>query len=274
MSKLRAPVLGLMLGAAALGTFNGCTTVGPWTIVNLEQRQIGTEKRFTENLGKKTIDTKEFFISDSYIEGERYKTKITETLKEATYDLKEEKTIKTVQNTSIEQREQKTEILGPVIFGTFIVGGTVGGVIVGNNLDEKGFFGKVGGGLVGALGGGLLGLWLGQKAPATTTKTETRRDIGATRDLVSKGKKIEILLQENTIYKNKPGMNVRFGIVGNSKTYQTNYDGVIDWRADKPNLFVSKESLEKNLYEFPLVMEMKPETREMLKADLLSTICV
>ena len=273
MAKLRAPILGVMLGAAALGVSNGCTTITPWRTVDTEQRQIEAEKTITEKASTKEMGTREFQISDPYIEGRDYVTKITESLEKSVYSLEKETTTMKVQDITTLQREQKTEVLGPILFGTLTIGGAAGGAVVGENLDKDGFFGKIGGGIVGALVGGLVGVWLGEKAPAFTRK-ETKKEEGFVRDIVLDEKTKETFLRTDSIYKDKLGANVIFGFQGYSQSYKSPtgivriQDRVIGLPI--PNYwFPTKKILEEKLLFLPLIQEIKPTTRETLKDRFL-----
>ncbi len=273
MAKLRAPALGMMLGAASLGFFGGCTTITPWERVRTEEKQIGAEIITTKNIGTKTIDMREFYISDAYLQGGEYRTDITESLTGKTYKLEESAKVKRVRETGIEERKKQTEVVGPFMFGLFTTVGAVGGWAVGNQLDEESTLKKIGCGALGAVIGAGLSALLAEHAPVAT-KVETRRGEGAIREVVSDKKVNETFLKQDSMYSGVPGANAKFGFEGNSQTYITQ-SGTIPLQ-DKvlalpiPSYwFPTKKILEEKLSDFSLIREIKPAAREILKDKLL-----
>jgi len=270
MKKLRTPVLALMLSAASMGIFNGCATMGPWQEVRREERPTGVERTVTRNIGTKDIDTKTFEISDVYIEDDVYKTKITESLKRETYSLEEKVKVRKVNEIAIEQR--KDEGAGVALGILFGVGGAIGGGVlgkkIGEGISEEGdsFLPVLLGGTLGGLGGLAVGIKLGESA----NQTERRERNMGIKEESSKEDVTETFLGQNLVYENIPA-SVKFGIVGKSPTYQI-WNGIISWTNENPNLFTSREGLESKLDELPLVQEIKPETRELLRERLLEAI--
>jgi hypothetical protein len=280
MKKLRTPVLALMLSAASMGIFNGCATMGPWQEIRREERPTGVERTVTRNIGTKDIDTKTFEISDVYIEDDVYKTKITESLKRETYSLEEKVRVKKFNEIAIEQRKDEgAGVAAGVALGIlFGVGGAIGGGVLGKKIDE-GINEELGINeegdsflpvLLWSILGGAGGLSLGIKLGESVNQTERReRNIGI-KEESSREDVTETFLGQNLVYENIPA-SVKFGIVGKSPTYQI-WDGIISWTNTNPNLFTSRERLESKLDELPLVQEIKPETRELLRERLLESI--
>jgi len=259
---LRTASLALMLSAATMS----CMTTTPWRNIGVQSNQIGAEKTIIRNIGTSDIDTKNFSISDAYLEGEIYKTKVAQSLERKTYKIEGKNSVKRVENIALEQREEQTDLFNPIIVGL----GTAGGVYAGGELggEDGRLGGALLGGLVGFLGSAMFAGTL--HISPITTKTETRKSSLGTKDVSSGERTEESLLSDVLVYKSQAARNVLFGFVGDSKNYKTNNDGIIEF-GESSAWFATKSRLEKRLYELPLVKEIKPETRGVLKERLLNS---
>ncbi len=264
--KLKPLAAGLMLSAASLGVVSGCATTTPWERVRTESRDTGIERTEKRDAGNRTIKKRYFEISDSYIEGDAYKTNITESLKDVICSVEGTRTVKTFDEIVIEERKNESKKAGMgVLLG-------IGGFFVGAGIekmidDARGEDNNLLRVLAGAAGA-ATGITIGTSFPA---KRETRENKIGTREKSSEEKFFIDLVREEAVYSNQ-GKKVEFGVVGKEAVYQTDAAGVIHWLKSKPYVFVSREGLEKKLEEIPLVKEIKPETRERLRERLLEAI--
>ncbi len=269
-SKLRPLAMGAMLSAATLGIFSGCAT--QWQSVRTDLVPTGTQRTVTRDAGEQTIKQKTFDISDVYLENEGYKTRITESLTDLVYHIEGKKKAETFNKVTLEKREIGGEAaMGITILTT--IGGAVGGAAFTKSaLESRGqhyvaidILGGVGGGLIGLLGGAGLGNLVikTEKRQTNTGKVEqfSAEDLTAT------------FLRQNIISQNvPPSKKINFGVVGKEQLYETDYNGLINWRNTNPLLFTSREGLEKRLDELPLVQDINPETRERLREKLVQAI--
>lgn len=260
MKRLRVPILGLILSAAAMS----CVTTSPWQTVRTEQRPTGIERTVIQDISSKKIKERSFNISEPYIENEIYKNKITESLDEATYTLQSEDIKKEVQKIAIEERYSKGKGFIPLLF---TLGGGIAGITVERVTTPKEKNVSLTGALIGMGIGGLVSL----AVPPQIRKTETRENNIGKEEIYDGGKNEEKFSGRKFVYSDKPAHKVKFGILGNSQVYSADYDGVISWQV-RLNEAVTREGLERKLYDIPIVQQIKSETRKVLREKLLDAI--
>ncbi len=256
----------LMLTAATLPVLNGCITTSttPWETVKTETRDTGREREITEKGESKKMRERSFVISDAYIEDNKYKTKITESLKELTYDTEKKRSVKVLEEIATEQRKMQDGLSVPVFS---VIGGGAIGTLIERLFTPKNKDITATGPLAGAIALGLISLLF----PPVTIKTETRTNKAGTREGYSALTiEAEKFAGEKWLYRNKASGSIRFGRKGDSNTYRIG-DGTLTW-INEPNKAITREELEGKLYDIPLIQEILPETREIIRQRLVDAI--
>jgi hypothetical protein len=266
--KIRDFAAWMMLTAAAGTALNGCITTNTtqWETARTETRR-GAVREVTESLGSRIARERTFEISDAYFDEEKqaYKTRITESLKEFSYDGKLKRNLRILEDIAVEQRKTEDGATVPLILALLgFGGGSVAGTFISPKNRELNII------LTALAGAGVFGL-VGLLFPPVTIGAETRAiKTGTREEYEGTGREEETLAEEKWLYRDKASESIRFGRKGDSNTYRIR-DGTLAYITE-PNKAITKEKLEEKLYDIPLLQEILPDTRERLRQEFVNAI--
>ena len=108
-SKLANP---LLLSAAVLTLLSGCTTVRPWEYDRTESQQINS-RIITQYAGTKIAKEKSFNISNFSLVENEYQAKVTESLKESTFNIIKSREDRQIADITFEKQIKTTNVFLP-----------------------------------------------------------------------------------------------------------------------------------------------------------------
>ena len=298
MSKLRTAALGLMLSAATLPIFNGCSTIGPWVEGGRDYVPTGVERKVEKEVSKETTKEKTFEISDLIEKDNSYFVGVSNSLWETNYQSKDISRIKQLREVMNEEREVKKldanqialrGVLPPVI-------GTGGGAILyialsGSSKDssskyqDKGF--NTNGFITSTLIGAGLGIALSSFLEWTYVKNkkpeiETRQKItGRTREGSPIYESTEkSFSNEGWAYQNQPAKSLRVKLsLGEGFDYfctdengELNLSSILREDLFLPGQNASESYLEKVVRNNPLVGQIKTPVLDVLLKDFINSV--